>query len=163
MNTRSENVRQFIYLMRSEWVAARAILSDLQRQTIAQANKHRQGHSFHVGDWALVKMTTQQRTQLAAAGVLGLKCAGPYQITLQVSHNTFELSLPPGVRIHPRFNTLHLAPYHMGPQGVPDVVVPLEALPQEVLDGFNQPILEDGQPPNAFNHFESATPCAIGP
>ena len=35
----------------------------------------------------------------------------------------------------------------MVPQGVPDVVVPLEALPQEVLDGFNQPFMEDGQPP----------------
>ena len=136
MNTPSERERQFIDRMRSEWVTARAILSYLQRRTIAQANKHRQGHSFHVGDWALVKMTTQQRTQLAAAGVLGLKCAGPYQITRQVSHNTFELSLPPGVRIHPRFNMLHLVPYHMGPQGVPDVVVTLETLPHEVLDGF---------------------------
>ena len=85
-------MRQFIDRMRSDWVAARAILIDIQRQTIAQANKHRQGHSFHVGDWALVKMTTQQRTQLSAAGVLGLKCAGPYQITRQVSHNTFELA-----------------------------------------------------------------------
>ena len=35
----------------------------------------------------------------------------------------------------------------MGPQGAPDVVVPLEALPQEVLDGFNQPFIEDGQTP----------------
>ena len=35
VNTRSENVRQFIDRMRSEWVAARAILSDIQRQTIA--------------------------------------------------------------------------------------------------------------------------------
>ena len=77
VNTRSENVRQFIDRMRSEWVAARVTLSNLQRQTIAQANKHCQGHSFHLGDWALVKMTTQQRTQFAAAGVLGLKCAGP--------------------------------------------------------------------------------------
>ena len=98
-------------------------------------------------------MTTQQRTQLAAAGVLGLKCAGPYQITRQVSHNTLELSLPPGVRIHPRFNTLHLVPYHMGPQGAPDVVVPLEALPQEVLYGFNLPCMEDGQPPHCFQQF----------
>ena len=66
---------------------------------------HYHGHSFHVRDWALVKMTTQQRTQLVAAGVLGLKCAGPYQITRQVSHNTFELTLPPGVRIHFLFTT----------------------------------------------------------
>ena len=72
VNTRFENVRQFIECMRSECVAARAILSDLQRQTIAQNNKHPQSHSFHVGDLALVKVTTQQRTQLAAAGVLGL-------------------------------------------------------------------------------------------
>ena len=100
MNTRSENVRQIIDRMRSEWVAARAFLRNLNRQTIAQADMHRQGHSFHICDWASVKMTTQQRTQLAAAGVLGLKCAGPYQITRKVSHNTFELTLPPGVRTH---------------------------------------------------------------
>ena len=65
--------------------SGQSLLSNLQRPTIAQANIHYQGHSFHVCDWALVKMTTQQRTQLAAAGVLELKCAGPYQITLQVS------------------------------------------------------------------------------
>ena len=153
VNTRSENVRPFIDRMRSEVVAARAILSDLQCQNIAQANKHRHGHSFHVGDWAFGKMTTQQRTQLAAACVLGLKCAGTYKITRQVRHNTLELALPSGVRIHPLFNTLHIVPYHMGPQGVPDVVVPLKALPQEVLDSFHQPFLEDGQLSNAFNNY----------
>ena len=49
VNTRSENVRQFIDRMRSEWVAARAILSDLQRQTIAQANDT-QGPVYSVFD-----------------------------------------------------------------------------------------------------------------
>ena len=49
----------------------------------------------------------------------------------------------------------------MGPQGVPDVVVPLEVLPQEVLDGFNQPFLEDWQPPNALNDFEGAPPALL--
>ena len=48
---------------------------------------------------------------------------------------------------HPRFNTLRVVPYHMWPQGVPDVVDPLEAIPQEVLEGFNQPFLDVGQPP----------------
>jgi len=142
--------------MRSEWVAARAFLSNLQRQTIAQANMHRQGHSFHVCDWASVKMTTQQRTQLAAAGVLGLKCAGQYQITRQVSHNTFELTLPPGARIHSLFTTPRLVPSYMAPQGVSDVIVPLEALSQEVLDGFNQLFLDVGQPPLAFDNYEGA-------
>ena len=90
-------------------------------------------------------MTTQQRTKFAAAGVLGLKCAGPYQITRQVSHNTFELTLPPGVRF--LSTTPRLVPLYMAPQGVSDVVVPLEALPQEVLDCFNQLFLDVGQPP----------------
>ena len=85
----------------------------------------------------------------------------PYQITRQVSYNTFELALPPRVRIHPRFNTLHLVPYNMGPQGVPDVVVTLEALPHEVLDGFNQSFLEDWQPHNALNDFEGAPPALL--
>ena len=35
----------------------------------------------------------------------------------------------------------------MAPQGVSDVIVPLEALPHEVLDCFNQPFLDVGQPP----------------
>ena len=144
--------------MRSEWVAARAFLSTLQRQTIAQANMHRQGHSFNVCDWASVKVTTQQRTQLAAAGVLGLKCAGQYQITRQVSHNTFELTLPPGARIHSLFTTPRLVPSYMAPQGVSDVVVPLEALQQEVLNGFNQLYLDVGQPPLAFDNYEGAPP-----
>ena len=35
----------------------------------------------------------------------------------------------------------------MAPQGVSDVIVPLEALPKEVLDGFNQLFLDVWQPP----------------
>ena len=35
----------------------------------------------------------------------------------------------------------------MEPQGVSDVIVPLDALPQEVFDCFNQPFLDVGQPP----------------
>ena len=102
--------------MRSELFAAGAILSDLQRNTLVQTDKHRQGHLFQVGDWALVKITTQQRHQLAAVGVLVLKYAGPHQITRQVSHNTSELALPPGMRIHSSFLTLHLVPSQNVPQ-----------------------------------------------
>ena len=140
--------------------SGQSLLSNLQRPTIAQANIHYQGHSFHVCDWALVKMTTQQRTQLTAAGVLGLKCAGPYQITRQVSHNTFELTLPPGVRF--LSTTPRLVPFYMAPQGVSDVIVPLEALPQEVLDCFNQLFLDVGQPPHACDNYEGAPPCDVG-
>ena len=50
----------------------------------------------------------------------------------------------------------------MAPQGVSDVVVPLEALPQEVLNGFNQLYLDVGQPPLAFDNYEGAPPCDVG-
>ena len=50
----------------------------------------------------------------------------------------------------------------MAPQGVSDVIVPLEALPQEVLDGFNQLFLDVGQPPHAFDNYEGAPPRDVG-
>ena len=61
-------------------------------------------------------MTTRQRPQLAAVGVLVLKNADHHQITHQVSHNTFELALPPGMRIHSFFLTLYLVPSQNVPQ-----------------------------------------------
>ena len=106
-------------------------------------------------------MTTQQRTQLAAAGVLGLECAGQYQITRQVSHNTFELTLPPGARIHSLFTTPRLVHFYMAHQGVSDVIVPLEAFPQEVLDGFNQLFLDVGQPPLHLTITRVFPPCDV--
>ena len=67
-----------------------------------------------------------------------------------MSHNTFELTLPPGVRF--LSTTPRLVSFYMAPQGVSDVIVPLEALSQEVLDGFNQLFLDVGQPPLAFDN-----------
>ena len=49
----------------------------------------------------------------------------------------------------------------MAPQGVSDVIVPLEALPQEVLDCFNQLFLDVGQPPHAFDNYEGAPPAML--
>ena len=72
-----------------------------------------------------------------------------------------ELTLPPGVRIYSFFTTPRLVPFYMAPQGVSDVIVPLEALPQEVLDCFNQPFLDVGQPPHAFENYEGATPAML--
>ena len=73
-----------------------------------------------------------------------------------------ELTLPPGVLIHSLFTTPRLVPFYMAPQGVSDVIVPLEALPQEVLDCFNQPFLDAGQPPHAFDNYYRAPPCDVG-
>ena len=101
-----------------------------------------------MGDWALVKMTTLQHPQLADVGVLDLKCDGPHQIIHQVRHNTFGLALSPAFCIHSSFLTLHLVPYYIAHPGISDVIVPLKALPQEVLDCFNQPCLDVGQPPS---------------
>ena len=49
----------------------------------------------------------------------------------------------------------------MAPQGVSDDVVPLEALPQEVLDCFNQLFLDVGQPNHAFDNYEGAPPAIL--
>ena len=49
----------------------------------------------------------------------------------------------------------------MVPQGVSDVIVPLEALPQKVLDCFNQPFLDVGQPHNAFDNYDGAPPAML--
>ena len=76
-----------------------------------------------------------------------------------MSHNTFELTLPPGVRFIS--TTPRLVPFYMAPQGVSDVIVSLEALPQKVLDCFNQLFLDVGQPPHAFDNYEGAPPAML--
>ena len=73
-----------------------------------------------------------------------------------------ELALPPGVRIHSVFTTPRLVPFYMAPQGVSDVIVPLDALPQEMLDCFNQAFIDVGQTPLAFDNYEGAPPCDVG-
>ena len=73
------------------------------------------------------------------------------------------MALSPGLWIHSSFLTPHLVHYYITPQSVSDVTVPLEALPQEVLDCFNQPFLDVGQPPHAFDNYEGPTPpCDVG-
>ena len=49
----------------------------------------------------------------------------------------------------------------MALQCVSDVIVHLEALPQEVLDCCNQPFLDVGQPPHAFDNHECAHPAML--
>ena len=51
----------------------------------------------------------------------------------------------------------------MAPQGVSDVIVSLEAIQHEVLDCFNKPFLDVGQPPNAFDNYEGAHPLRRWP
>ena len=49
----------------------------------------------------------------------------------------------------------------MAPQGVSDVVVPLEALPQEVLDGFNQLLLDVAERPLHLTITRVFPPCDV--
>ena len=72
-----------------------------------------------------------------------------------------ELTLPPGVRIHSLFTTPRLVPFYMAPQGVSDVLVHLEALSQEVLDGFNQLFLDVWQPPIHLTITRVPPPCDV--
>ena len=50
----------------------------------------------------------------------------------------------------------------MAPQGVSDVIVPLDALQQEVLDCFNQPLLDVANPPMHLT-ITSVPPPAMWP
>ena len=104
LNEQSVAASAYIDHMRTEWTESLKLLRSLQEQTIAQANRHRQPHTFKVGDPVLVNLQRQRRRQLAATGSLGLKAAGPFYITRQIAVNTFELALPPGCRIHNVFN-----------------------------------------------------------
>ena len=87
------------------------MLRHLQEHSAAQANRHLAPVTYHVGDWVLVSMKLQHRRQLAVNGSLGLKQAGPYKILQVVGPQTYKLGLPPGVRIHPNFNSRFLVPY----------------------------------------------------
>ena len=60
------------------------------------------------------------------------------------------------------FYYTRMVPSYMAPQGVSDVIVPLYALQQEMLDCFNQAFIDVGQPPLAFDNYEGAHPCDDG-
>ena len=93
-HTISEDAKQFCERMRQEWHAAHVLMTKLKSAQEQQANRHRQPHMFAVGDEVLVNVRTAPRDQLAVAGVLGPRFAGPYRILAKSHGKFFSLATP---------------------------------------------------------------------
>ena len=69
---------------------------------------------------------------------LELKLYGPYQVKRRIGKNSYELNLPPRLRIHPVFHVVLLEPYHE------NAIPGREVRPEpEVIEGEAEWIVEE--------------------
>ena len=80
INSKVELTEVFVTRMQNEWKHIHHILQHVKDQSVEQTNKHRESHTIRPGDLVFVSMTPEQRKQLAKAGTLGQKFAGPYRV-----------------------------------------------------------------------------------
>ena len=112
----------FMERLKAEWNAARVLLEELKADQVVQANKRRIPHSMKVGDQVMVDVQITERPLLnsLARGKLGVRRAGPFRITQQVTENSFRLALPLSAgRMHDVFHSSQLMPYHTQWQAEP--------------------------------------------
>ncbi|KAH7843139.1 hypothetical protein Vadar_013087 [Vaccinium darrowii] len=77
------------------------------------ADKKRRNLEYQVGDLVLVKLLPQQFKSLRKVHKgLVRKCECSFPIVKRVRKVSFQVQLPPKLKIHPVFHVSHLKPYH---------------------------------------------------
>ena len=111
---RIQNIRQQVH----------EILEKVNAKYKQRHDQHRVPHKFQVGDKVWLHL---QKEQLAGPhGKLRPLRYGPYNITKAVGENSFELSIPPFLGLHPVFNVELLRPYFPPLLDTSDVAEQLE-------------------------------------
>lgn len=91
-------------------------ISDAQERQKKQADTRRQDESFESGDWVL--LSTNHLHGLRRSK-LSPKRLGPYEVSLKLPGDVYELRLPRGLKIHPRFHVSRLTRFHGQPPSEP--------------------------------------------
>ncbi|XP_043692842.1 uncharacterized protein LOC122643267 [Telopea speciosissima] len=92
---------------------AKSYLDKATKKMKKWADKDRRLARFEVGDMVLVKLLPQQLKSLRKVHKgLVRRYEGPFEITRKVGKVSYEVSLPPKLKIHPVFHASMLKPYH---------------------------------------------------
>ncbi|GMF48872.1 unnamed protein product [Phytophthora fragariaefolia] len=88
-------------------------LDDDQAYMADVYDKGRKEQEFKVGDrvYLSTKNLDTAHTGFPNSHKLGPKWIGPYSVVRTVHKHAYELNLPPGLKLHPVFNTSSLKPY----------------------------------------------------
>jgi transposase InsO family protein len=87
--------------LHDSWKVAQSNMAQTQERYAKQANKHRRGVDFGVGD--KVWVTTKHWKNDRPSKKLSQQMDGPYEILEQIGHS-FKLKLPESIKVHPVFH-----------------------------------------------------------
>ncbi|KAJ4971910.1 hypothetical protein NE237_005009 [Protea cynaroides] len=92
---------------------AKSYLDKATKKMKKWADKDRRPEHFMVGDLVLVKLVSQQFKSLRSVHKgLVRRYEGPFEIVRKVGKVSYEVKLPPKLKIHPIFHASMLKPYH---------------------------------------------------
>ncbi len=95
---------------------ARSYLDKASKKMKKWADKKRRNVEYQVGDLVLVKLLPQQFKSLRKVHKgLVRKYEGPFPIVKKVGKVSYQVQLPPKLKIHPVFHASYLKPYHGDP------------------------------------------------
>jgi transposase InsO family protein len=110
----------FVSAQQSALAAARDSLLEAQVQQAKHADVHRRPHSYKVGDQVLLStehITTAYDSTRPAAS-LQARFFGPFTLLQQRSPVSFQVELPPTMRIHDVFHVDRFKPFFSSPESL---------------------------------------------
>lgn len=110
----------FVSAQQSALADARKSLLEAQAQQIKHADAHRRPHSYKVGDQVLLStehITTAYDSTRPAAS-LQARFFGPFTLLQQRSPVSFQVELPPTMRIHDVFHVDRFKPFISSPESL---------------------------------------------
>ena len=125
----------FIASQQSALDLARDNLLDAQDQQAKYANSRRRPHTYKVGDLVLINTEniTTAYDSTRPASSLQARYFGPFTILKQHSPVSFQVELPPSMRIHDVFHVDRFKPYKDSPEYLGRRVLPPPA--PEIING----------------------------
>lgn len=116
-STTVPSLDQFLQNQADNLTLAKATLEEAQDRQAQHADNHRRDHTFTVGDQVLLSTdhTTNTVNRNRPSRKLQSQFTGPYTILTQHSPVSFQLELPPTMKVHDVFHVDRLRPYHPSP------------------------------------------------
>ena len=134
-STGNESADDFIVRMQTDLVRAKRAIAAAQDKQKKNADKHRRDKIFQVGDKVYLSADhIRVPGAVDAKKKLGRRAYGPFMIKRVLSPLTYELELPPTVKIHPVVHISHLRE-HQESGLFPDRDEVYAPPPPELIDG----------------------------